>query len=852
MKLLSKYKLLYLIMILIAGVKTSNAQEISLKNNKIERKFKLTNNVWKTTAFVDIEKRQTWKVNSDEFYILPLAKNQGYTINDFESIGSPNTYSKSDTSFIQIKYQPKSTIIHQAAVPDSLFITYYLVKDEAYTRKSLRLLYNEKNTVDRLEVERMTFSAPAKGGGRGEPVFIDEQLFLGLEYPAGFSRHSDSNTPTSYGRRYDKVGNYSYIDLEGRDIEEHPIPGLVRLFHFPGYTKNSTGHHSIQSKVAATGVKSNKASVQHAFMEYLASIWKKPKSFLHYNNWFDQAAKDLRGDGLLNVFKEFQKAIDPFGIKMDAVVADDGWQNRKSIWEPSAEYFPNGISDVRKLSDKLKDNGVGFGVWLSLNGYTNNIDWGKEQGYAEADRNSHFQQFGRYYSLSDKKYKDEVLKKIPELTEAANLIYYKHDFNDLSDIGNGTNHPATDRHGHEANLDAAIEILLATRKVNPEIIQNLTNWVWFSPYWLLYSDYLWLLAGDDGENGNWPELSNWAKKTSDRDAYFWRMWADKEDRPLVPVSRIMTHGIIKTEKQNKQETLQDWADYVLMHYGRGTLLKEWYISPAAMHPDEWKVLSLTNNWTKRHEEAMNNTFYVGGRPDDGQVYGYIGWKDNQGVLTLRNPSATTQTIDIPFDETIGFEGNKNTKYRAKVVFPYIEEHPTVFAPGKSIELEVPGYATVAYEFEPGKPKRKKKQQHTNTAFTTSTNDGKTTSVVAVPDDVEGRADLLVIGYPNTVKITINGKEATAQDSSHSKLNAYPFYAKPGMINDKAKEWSMTKYNLLPYKGQKITIQYDANNNVESHLLLERKSKNIVPYEESKSNLWPLTNGTRRETIKLTN
>ncbi|GBL43811.1 hypothetical protein EMGBD4_13100, partial [Verrucomicrobiota bacterium] len=87
-----------------------------------------------------------------------------------------------------------------------------------------------------------------------------------------------------------------------------------------------------------------------------------------------------------------------------------------------------------------------------------------------------------------------------------------------------------------------------------------------------YADSVWLLAGDDGFNGNWPELAGRAQATTDRDVYFWRMWGDPSDRPWFPIANIMTHGIIRNaggQMSYKTDLPRDWSDYVLMHYGRG-------------------------------------------------------------------------------------------------------------------------------------------------------------------------------------------------------------------------------------------------------------------------------------------
>src|SRR5690606_27351521 len=141
------------------------------------------------------------------------------------------------------------------------------------------------------------FSVPgtAARGGRGEPVFVGDQWFFGLEYPAGHSRHTDGNSPEADQHHFELVGNYSFVDLEGHDLDTNPRPGLLRIFHFPG---DAVAHESgwritSKSSVAGGGLE---ASAQFQFNQYLTAIQKPARTFTHYNNWFDPAGKSLKGD----------------------------------------------------------------------------------------------------------------------------------------------------------------------------------------------------------------------------------------------------------------------------------------------------------------------------------------------------------------------------------------------------------------------------------------------------------------------------------------------------------------------------------------------------------------------------
>jgi len=373
-------------------------------------------------------------------------------------------------------------------------------------------------------------------------------------------------------------------------------------------------------------------------------------------------------------------------------------------------------------------------------------------------------------------------------------------------------------------------------------LQNLTNWIWFSPWWLQYADYLWMLAGDDGMNGNAPELSEKAMFTTDRDTYIWRMFGNPADRPLVPVSRLMTHGILQTSAREKDIALYDWTDYVLMHYSRGTLLKEWYISLDAMRPDLWQALAAVQKWAKQHEAQLNNSVFVGGRPDEGNTYGYMGWLGNKAVLTARNPSPQTKKLIIPFNKITGFYGTPNLSYKAQITYPYHANYPATFTSGKDIAIEIPGYTTMAFEFEDGRAETEKENNHEKIDFTT----GQNSTIVSIPQQAMTRCELMLIGYPDLPTITINGQQVSPVKTSKAIINNFASYAVSGMPStQKPHNWNMVAYNLLPFTGKKIEIAYNGSKNFESYILADLK---IQSGNNQKTIL--ITEATKRETIRL--
>ena len=58
------------------------------------------------------------------------------------------------------------------------------------------------------------------------------------------------------------------------------------------------------------------------------------------------------------------------------------------------------------------------------------------------------------------------------------------------------------------------------------------------------------------------------------------------------------------------------------------------------------------------------------------------------------------------------------------------------------------------------------------------------------------------------------------------------------------------FYLRSYQGKQITLSYDGNAEFESHVLVERAVPARTVKPGGRNQLWPITNGTRRETVRL--
>lgn len=733
---------------------------IVLENQFVRRVLEKDENAWRTVSFARADGTNEVKVESEEF-LIRLMDGTELTIENYRSQFDPVTTEFNETKYVSITYEPPGELPPNA--PKSLTVE-YSVRDEPYLRKTITLMMAKDGAIDRLEVERLKTRISCDRGGRGEPIFIGDSWFVGLEYPGSDTAHRDR---------------------------------LVTVAHFPGLVKKKKdGQWFIKSKTAVAGVGAKGDPLELAFSDYIDTIRCPSRKLLHYNSWYDFRENELNLENFVCTFEGFKKhLLDPYGLRMDVFVPDDGWQERNSIWIPRKNLYPDGFAPLR---DALQARGTRLGIWLPLNGFNLSVGWGAEQGYEKSDK-------GRFYCLVGPKYNAAIREAVKRIITEGNIGYIKHDFNQLRCSAEGHGHLPDDRHGHEANLDAQLEIMAYERQLQPDIFLNVTSYVWLSPCWLMHADTIWMASDDFGYNKMWPQLSPREWAMSYRDAHFYNTY--KIRRHLVPVSAMMTCGIIHgphCKLGGDEETLREWSDYVVMFYGRGVQLQELYITPDMLTPDWWEVLGKATRWAQENQGILENFAMIGGDPRKGEVYGFVHWEEDRGIITLRNPDLPTQTVDVPFDKSVRYRGENNKTFRGRVIYPFVEDLTSQFISGEPAAVTVPGCSVMVLEFQPGEASKAAMMAAGHLpslvgadaeVTTDETGRRKVSARVAVPDEEMQRCELYLI---------VRGDEKILNSDKglpNIEMNAQPVTTRrangPG--------WRLQSVDLRPVKGKKVNI-----------------------------------------------
>ncbi|RLD12310.1 MAG: hypothetical protein DRI44_01095 [Chlamydiae bacterium] len=532
-------------------------------------------------------------------------------------------------------WQTWKFVFYQPTMKCNVYLIFSTKRNEPWIRRKIELQSCDPNVT--LATDQAAYhvqwnvSAKPKLGGKGQPLFLDDKWFVGLEHP--WSRNFYEN-------------------------------GKVILKQFPGYRFNSKPL-ALQSMVVGGG---ENIPVRKIMDDYVNSIRRPPRSLSLYNTWCDLRADNLTEKNMTKSAKEIKNALAPYDTSLDVFAVDDGWFNPRSIWAADKKKLPNGFLG---LYEAINSQNMKLGLWLPISGHSLDTSWGVKQGIQPAHK--------RFYCMSDEKYNKRLRNQLKKIIKEGKISYFKHDFNYFGCGHNVHGHFPTMEQSTEANVDALISVLKMETKINPNIFLAITTGIWPSPWWLPYIDTIWMGGGDHAYNKKIPATYGSDFEMNYRDDALYKIVVEKGE--IFPLSALMTHGIVDgthVAYPVKYETNEGWANYVMNYFGRGTLMRELYITPSNLTKKRWEIMARALRWAKSLDNCMVSSHFFLGNPIKMELFGYTGEKNNHRYVSVRNPQLTN--INVIASQLIITNGI------CEIVYPY---HKFII-PEKNTKISFPG------------------------------------------------------------------------------------------------------------------------------------------------------------------
>eukprot|EP00825_Cyclidium_porcatum_P016275 TRINITY_DN19365_c0_g1_i1.p3 TRINITY_DN19365_c0_g1~~TRINITY_DN19365_c0_g1_i1.p3 ORF type:complete len:274 (-),score=20.87 TRINITY_DN19365_c0_g1_i1:3-824(-) len=202
-----------------------------LGNAQLKREWVRRDGVWSTSSLSRADGTATVAVpSSAEFSV---AVYEGAT-----SSGASCAWS-APTSQVNSRQASLTFTAQDAATGLRIAVRCWLRGDEPLMRKNLTITGPADTVIGEVAVESLATPAAAARGGYGQPIFLGDAWYTGLEYPAGYN-----------------------------DLSTGPEGRTLLLHHYPGRTVGA----GLVSKTAVLGVAPAGLSRELAFSDYLGTI----------------------------------------------------------------------------------------------------------------------------------------------------------------------------------------------------------------------------------------------------------------------------------------------------------------------------------------------------------------------------------------------------------------------------------------------------------------------------------------------------------------------------------------------------------------------------------------------------
>jgi hypothetical protein len=472
-------------------------------------------------------------------------------------------------------------------------------KQTGTIRRSLSLVATDAKThaVDMADHVRWRLPAAVTGGGRGQPLWLADTFFCGLEHPFN---------------------------------DAFAVNNLVVLRQYPG-TKFDATPLTLQLMILGAGAPGR---VTEAFTRYLDTVRRPPRARTLYNTWCDLREDQLTLGAVTNQAAAWRALCTRYNIPLDLIVLDDGWQDKDSIWFARQDRFPGGLAPLGAALRALRFQA---GLWLPFSGTMLNTAWGGARGYEVA--------CPRYYCMSGTNYNAALRDSLLAAVNDMQLSFFKHDFNYFVCGQPEHGHFPSELQSSEANVNALLDLLRMETRLRPDIFLAVTSGLWPSPWWLLHCDTIWMGGKDHDFDTRLPASRGSAFEMNYRDGALYQLLVTESN--TFPLSALMTHGVVDARHTVYDVAAEDdegWANYLMNYLGRGTLMRELYITPEKLTATRWNILGHAVRWAQSLDACMAHSAFALGDPRTGGLVAFAGDDGTRAYASVRNPGLSTQRV----------------------------------------------------------------------------------------------------------------------------------------------------------------------------------------------------------------
>jgi len=493
----------------------------------------------------------------------------------------------------------------------------YKIKDGVFY-KTLSVRAKTPFLIKQAATETFETASVLSRGGEGQPVFADGEMFVGTEFPSACNGFADSQLD---------IRQNPYVTLE-KD-------GVFRSFDVVfGFRRGGT--------------------IEESFEEHIRSrALKKDRPLKIYCDWglHDELSDNIRLSD--KMVKDMISQIDRLrrggSFSFDFYLMDAFW------WEDGGRYlefkksaWPNGVSEIK---EKLAGAGLEFGLWFDANMGLVGLS---------ADESSP-RGGGGGFCIADKRTVGLLKTALLHHIRNTGIKMIKFDFAyfDCTDPAHKF-HACGGAGSKEPAVRNFIEMISGLKAAEPELkilcyngFTTDLSWIGavvkgrsgyaVSPWWAYYVDYVY--CGD-------PRASEIPSKRLENSVIYYTDAMIRQMRDsLLPFEFIDDSGVMCANTGTiyylGKALLRDG---LIMSLSRGARKLQFYGDLGLLDGDDRAFMKGAEKVFDRISKERFQTRFILSDPASGEPYGYETSDGTEGIITVVNPSASSEIVNIALDE----------------------------------------------------------------------------------------------------------------------------------------------------------------------------------------------------------
>jgi len=466
------------------------------------------------------------------------------------------------------------------------------------------------------------------GSSRGYPSYLENQFFIGLAHPSGFSL------------------------LIGQKLELHHHPG-INIESKKEFTTMQAVYGVAQDGEARDGFKRHICSRMRRVLRGHDHPYAIIDTCGAQNNT-DEKFDNVTEEWCLNHVSKLAQAQRDFGLHFDNYVIEFWHDPKGDIKECDPKRFPYNFD---KITPTLNNMGTNLGLWLS-------------SGYQTAEKTMDTWTIGANPALIDCSATGNGKGVICRSTPPANQMYIdgfiyqirKNHIRQIKfDCAGENAHNITPlcnnpKHKHlpgvlysiESNHNAQIDLLTALDKECPEVFFTL-YWGHFSPWWLMYGDTIYDI-GFRMEMASYALTPALFARSSNVRRLDQGKYMAAKDYPEIAWDTL---GISLSDwSWNNRLGSDKWQEGVLMDICRGSMLLHIWSDNDCIPANDRPQLAEFINLLKASPECFRNPHPIG-NPFKDDWWGYCCSNGEKAMIAIDNGSWEDQLITLELNPLWG-------------------------------------------------------------------------------------------------------------------------------------------------------------------------------------------------------